>query len=156
MRKTENFTHGLCTPLMVDMDRVVMIERRPDPNKMVFRFETGWSVEVEPVAQEGETTAEAVERVIDRWSGRTAYPDMVECWSDQQGPVDGSGHIWIDLSACLGFNTDFGPLGRMMEVQLHADHAPRWFWLRHRADISQEEQSAELFKRWRRARGEKV
>jgi hypothetical protein len=138
------------------MDKVTMIERRPDSKKISLRFDSGWQIEVGPVEIPDCTPEESIQRIIDRWSGRVLYPDMIECWSDQMGPEEGYGHIWIDLSACVGFDTQFGPLGRMMEVQLSESAAPRWFWLRRRTDMTEEEQTAELFKRWRRARGERA
>jgi hypothetical protein len=156
MKKTENFIHLLCTPLVVDMGKVAVIERRTDPNKLCLRFETGWSIEVEPASTGDITRKEAVDQVIDRWSGRWRYPDMIEAWSDAQGPTEGYGHAWVDLSACVTFTTYFGPFGRMMEVRSSENHASIAYWLRSRDDISQEEQSAELLLRWRRARGERV
>jgi hypothetical protein len=155
-RKTESFIHGLCTPLEVDMDKVVVIERRPDPNKIIIRFDSGWSIEVEAAPKGAVTRKEDIERIIERWSGRERYPDMVEAWSDMQGPDEGYGHAWVDLSACVTFDTACGTLGRVMTVTYAESHAPFTYWLRNRSDISQEEQNAELLLRWRRARGERI
>lgn len=155
-RKTESFIHGLCTPLEVDMDKVVVIERRPDPNKIIIRFDSGWSIEVEAAPKGAVTRKEDIERIIDRWSGRELCPDIIEAWSDMAGPKDGHGHTWVDLSACVTFDCNFGPWGQEISVKFSDSSGSSVYWLRPRADISQEEQNAELLLRWRRARGERI
>jgi hypothetical protein len=162
-KNTEDFIKGLCTPLVVDMDRVAMIEAMPDPEKLQLHFLNGFSVIVEPVAKPDISKAADVQRIVDRWSGRGRSPFMVECWSDTEGPTDGYGHAWVDLSGCVTFSTKFanviGRVMRTMTVRFAEGNGESFVFFLHPDDgmsLSEDEQNERLTTSWRRARGEKV
>lgn len=162
-RNTEFFIKGLCTPLVVDLDQVAMIELMPDPEKLRLFFHNGFPVIVEPRDKPGISKTADVERIVRRWSGQDRSPDMVECWSDLEGPVSGCGHTWVDLAGCVAFTTKFEKLqGRRMRHMFvrfaESDGAARFFVLAPDDGmvLTEEEQNERLFLRWRRARGERI
>lgn len=160
MRNTAKFYNKLLEDIELNLDTVVMIIKvREEVGEHLLElfFMTGVAVTVAPVlANDSETFDEARDRILSQWRHGHGRPEIIEVFSDTEGPKSGYGRELLDLSACVTFSCRdhfmWGPeitcRFAMKDAQTYA------FILKRDESVTADEQCANVETLWRKARGE--
>jgi hypothetical protein len=156
MKNVVEFIQGLCTPVYIDLDAVTAIEKTQDPEKVTILIPFRRYDNISPMRNPDQTGEEAVEAVISRWRHGHGRPEIIEAFSDSEGPQDGYGRELVDLSMCATFSASISPMyGPMFNCRMIDNNGQsRVYFVKRDMSMTDAGQCAALESLWRKARGE--